>query len=148
MYQIINYQDVAHRGQVVSLWQSVFAYKSAHSSPETTIANKLAVNDDLFFVATIDSDVAGTVLAGYDGHRGWIYSLAVDPHRQRQGIGRLLLRHAERALAHIGCIKVNLQIMSANESVVAFYESLGYSVEPRISMGRLLVVMPAMSASV
>jgi len=138
MYQIITYQDVSHRSQVVALWQSVFAYKSAHSSPELTIAKKLAVQDELFFVATADADVVGTVLAGYDGHRGWIYSLAVDPRRQHQGIGRLLLRHAERALARIGCMKVNLQVMTANESVVAFYESLGYAIEPRISMGRLL----------
>lgn len=139
MCQIINYQDAPHRSQVVALWQSVFAYKSAHSSPEVTIAKKLAVNDDLFFVATIDATVVGTVLAGYDGHRGWIYSLAVDPRQQHQGIGRLLVRHAERALTDIGCMKVNLQVMTANESVVAFYESLGYSVEPRISMGRLLI---------
>jgi ribosomal protein S18 acetylase RimI-like enzyme len=139
MHQILNYQDAPHRSQVVALWEAVFAYKTAHSSPELTIAKKLAAKDGLFFVATADGDVAGTVLAGYDGHRGWLYSLAVDPLRRHLGLGGLLVRHAERALAEIGCLKVNLQIMSTNESVVAFYESLGYAIEPRISMGKLLV---------
>ena len=80
--------------------------------------------------------VVGTIMAGYDGHRGWIYSVAVSPSHRRQGIGSRLVSHAERALTDRGCMKINLQIMEGNESVTAFYASLGYSVEKRVSMGK------------
>jgi ribosomal protein S18 acetylase RimI-like enzyme len=78
-------------------------------------------------------------MAGYDGHRGWIYSVAVSPAHRRQGIGSLLVAHAERALIDLGSVKINLQIMEGNESVTAFYSSLGFSVEKRISMGKRIV---------
>jgi ribosomal protein S18 acetylase RimI-like enzyme len=136
--KVIHYKDSEHRGQVVALWQSVFGYETAHNEPVLAIMKKLAVQDGLFFVATDKVNVVGTVLAGYDGHRGWLYSVAVDSSRQRQGIGRLLVKHAERALCRVGCMKVNLQLLASNESTASFYTSLGYSVEPRVSMGRLL----------
>jgi ribosomal protein S18 acetylase RimI-like enzyme len=75
-------------------------------------------------------------MAGYDGHRGWIYSVAVTPEQRKLGIGSRLVRHAEEALLSKGCTKINLQIMESNETVAAFYASLGYSVEKCISMGK------------
>jgi len=75
-------------------------------------------------------------MCGYDGHRGWIYSLAVSPSHRRQGIGTQLVHHGERELVRRGCVKINLQIIEGNEAVVAFYSALGYSVEKRISMGK------------
>ena len=93
----------------------------------------------MFFVAADDTDsVVGTVIAGYDGHRGWIYSLAVDPSQQRRGIGSALVKQAEVALERLGCPKLNLQVRSDNASVIKFYQSLGYDTEDRISMGKLL----------
>jgi ribosomal protein S18 acetylase RimI-like enzyme len=80
--------------------------------------------------------VVGTVLAGYDGHRGWLYSVAVHPAHRRRGLGARLVHHAESVLTGRGCMKINLQIVSTNESVKTFYEALGYSTEPRISMGK------------
>jgi ribosomal protein S18 acetylase RimI-like enzyme len=77
-------------------------------------------------------------MAGYDGHRGWIYSVAVSTAHRRRGIGSQLVRMAERALATMGCVKVNLQIMEGNEHVTAFYAALGFSVEKRVSMGKRL----------
>jgi hypothetical protein len=77
-------------------------------------------------------------LGGYDGHRGWVYSLAVAPQLRRNGIGRDLMRHLESTLRSLGCVKVNLQVRTKNEHVVAFYEQLGFCVENRISMGKLL----------
>ncbi len=124
------------RTAVIALWESVFGYEAAHNRPALVIDKKLAVADELFFVATSDATVIGTVLAGYDGHRGWIYALAVSPTYQRQGIGSQLVRYAEHELAKQGCVKVNLQVVEGNESVVAFYAGLGYSVEKRISMGK------------
>jgi ribosomal protein S18 acetylase RimI-like enzyme len=83
--------------------------------------------------------VAGTIMAGYDGHRGWLYSLAVAPEHRRRGIGSALVRHAEQELRKRGCLKINLQILEANAAVAAFYEALGYAVEPRVSLGKRLV---------
>jgi ribosomal protein S18 acetylase RimI-like enzyme len=77
-------------------------------------------------------------MAGYDGHRGWIYSLAVAPDRRGQGLGTRLLDHALAALKARGCVKVNLQILESNEAVRRFYEANGFTVEPRLSMGRVL----------
>ncbi|MCK6189344.1 GNAT family acetyltransferase [Pseudomonas sp. EYE_354] len=130
------YRDRAHRAQVIELWREAFGYDTAHNLPSLAIDKKLAVNDGLFFVATDKKAVVGTVLAGYDGHRGWLYSVAVRADYRRHGLGASLVRHAEQALTALGCMKINLQITSGNDAVVGFYEALGYGMEPRISMGR------------
>jgi ribosomal protein S18 acetylase RimI-like enzyme len=77
-------------------------------------------------------------MGSYDGHRGWVYALAVCPTHQRRGIGTALLRHLEAALQGRGCLKVNLQVRASNAEAVAFYERLGYVVEERVSMGKRL----------
>ena len=97
------------------------------------------MKDGLFFVARSGSLVVGTVMVGYDGHRGWIYSLAVLPEFQRKKIGSILLKTAESSLVELGCPKINLQIAEGNERVVSFYERHGYEVEPRTSMGKRLI---------
>jgi ribosomal protein S18 acetylase RimI-like enzyme len=127
-----------HRAQVVELWQCVFAYNSPHNAPQLAIDKKLAVGDGLFFVAEVGRKVVGSVMAGYDGHRGWIYSLAVLPQYRRSCLGTRLMRHAEERLRLLGCLKINLQIMHGNEGVAAFYHKLGYQTEQRISMGKKL----------
>lgn len=133
---ISPYSDIAHRVEVIALWKNVFGYKEARNKPELVIDQKVAFGDGLFFVATVGEAVIGTVMAGYDGHRGWIYSVAVSPAHRRKNVGSQLVRFAEGALARKGCVKVNLQIIEGNESVIAFYASLGFSVEKRISMGK------------
>lgn len=135
---ITPFFDAAHRTKVIALWEAVFGYEAAHNRPSLVIDKKLAVSDGLFFVALSGPEVVGTVMAGYDGHRGWIYSVAVSGSYRRKGIGSQLVAMAERALAAKGCVKVNLQIMEGNESVTAFYASLGFSVEKRVSMGKRL----------
>jgi ribosomal protein S18 acetylase RimI-like enzyme len=135
---IIPYSDTAHRGQVVALWEAVFGYDAAHNRPSVVIDKKIAAEDQPFFVAVAGGAVVGTVMAGYDGHRGWIYSLAVSTTHRRRGIGTRLMSAAEGALRSSGCMKINLQILQGNEGVAAFYSSLGYSVEQRVSMGKLI----------
>ncbi|OCW27683.1 GNAT family acetyltransferase [Pseudomonas aylmerensis] len=130
------YRDRQHRAQVVALWQEAFGYDTAHNLPTLAIDKKLAVNDGLFFVATDKKVVIGTILAGYDGHRGWLYSVAVHADYRRHGLGSSLVRYAEQALTALGCMKINLQVTSGNEAVAGFYEALGYGVEARISMGK------------
>ena len=134
--RIRQFEARAHRTQVVGLWQRVFAYESPHNAPQFVIDKKLAVGDGLFFVAEAEGTVVGSVMAGYDGHRGWIYSLAVLPEYRRRGVGSRLVRHAEEHLKLLGCSKINLQIMQGNEAVEAFYRKLGYQTEQRISMGK------------
>lgn len=133
------FRDRAHRVQVVALWGRVFGYATAHNAPNFAIDNKLAVRDGLFFVAEVGPKVAGTIMAGYDGHRGWIYSVAVSPEYRRRGLGSRLMRHAEERLQALGCPKINLQILPENGAVQAFYRKLGYETEPRISMGKKLL---------
>ena len=134
---ISRYDDAVHRSQVIAIWEAVFGYPAAYNAPDVVIDRKIAF-DDLLFVAEEEGEAVGTVMAGYDGHRGWIYSLAVRPDRRCQGIGSLLLATAERALDGQGCTKVNLQILAENAAVCLFYEANGFAVEPRISMGKKL----------
>jgi len=122
----------------IELWNSVFAYDAPHNEPGISIDNKVAVSDGLFYVACNGNEIVGTVMAGYDGHRGWIYSLAVKPDQQKQGIGKKLMARAEAALRELKCIKINLQVLDTNTGIVEFYKKLGYVVEPRVSMGKLL----------
>lgn len=137
MHTIIDYDDASHRRQVIALWETVFGYEDSHNQPGLAIDKKLAAPDGLFFVAVADGTVVGTVLAGYDGHRGWLYAVAVHPAHRKQGLGKALVRFAEQALIARGCLKINLQLIAGNASV-AFYEALGYAVEPRVSMGKKL----------
>jgi ribosomal protein S18 acetylase RimI-like enzyme len=135
--QIRPYQD-ADQPAVLALWNEVLPDSAPHNDPVTAIRKKLAVERDLFLVAAIDGAVVGTVMGGYDGHRGWVYSVAVRPEVQRRGIGGALLRRLEKALTERGCLKVNLQVRASNAGVIAFYEKLGYAVEERVSMGKRL----------
>ncbi|CAB3799840.1 Acetyltransferase YpeA [Paraburkholderia ultramafica] len=82
--------------------------------------------------------IVGTVMGGYDGHRGWLYSLAVDESLRRHGIGTRLVAHVEHALTGLGCPKLNLQVLSTKAEVRAFYEALGYRADAVISLGKRL----------
>ena len=129
---------------VIALWRQAFPeYNDAsrpHRNPHLSIANKLGTQPELFFVATRDADGAlvGTAMAGYDGHRGWLYSVAVAPEARRHGLGTRLVRHAENALAAMGCLKLNLQVLTDKAEVLAFYEQLGYRTDAVVSLGKRL----------
>jgi len=124
---------------VIRLWREVFPTAPVWNDTAEDIRRKLAVQRDLFIVAVQGPDVVGTAMGGYDGHRGWIYYVAVSPGQRRQGIGTALLLELEKRLARIGCPKANLQVRApADGGVVDFYERLGYVVEERISMGKRL----------
>jgi ribosomal protein S18 acetylase RimI-like enzyme len=131
---------------VIALWLQAFPEYNdpsrPHRNPRLSIANKLGTQPELFFVATRDEDgsLVGTVMAGYDGHRGWLYSLAVDPDARRLGIGTRLVRHAEGALAAMGCLKLNLQVLTEKPDVLAFYDRLGYRADAVVSLGKRLAV--------
>jgi ribosomal protein S18 acetylase RimI-like enzyme len=77
-------------------------------------------------------------MGGYEGHRGWINYLAVDPDRQSVGLGATLMEYAESKLRELGCVKINLQVRSSNEKVLGFYRAIGYLEDDVISMGKRL----------
>jgi len=122
---------------LVALWQTIFPDDPPHNAPRKVIAEKRKV-DDLIFVIEQDSTLIGACMAGYDGHRGWLYAVGVLPDYRRSGMGAALVEHTMAALEKIGCEKVNLQIRSTNTQVASFYNALGFKTEDRISMGRFL----------
>jgi ribosomal protein S18 acetylase RimI-like enzyme len=129
------YQE-ADEAAVIALWREAFPNEPAHNVPAEVIRRKLAVQRELFLVAEIGGALAGTVVAGYDGHRGWLHKVAVAAAHRRRGVGTALVRRAEAALRAAGCPKINLQVRASNAGVVAFYESLGYAVEAVVSLGK------------
>jgi len=96
------------------------------------------VQPELFLVGLVNGRVVATVIAGFDGVRGWIHHLAVQSAYRRRGIARSLMEAAEESLAKLGCPKVNLQVRAANTAVISFYRALGYDVEERASLGKRL----------
>jgi ribosomal protein S18 acetylase RimI-like enzyme len=134
--------DARDTDAVIALWRHAFPeYRDAtkpQRNPRLSIANKLATQPELFFVAVLGERVVGTVMGGYDGHRGWLYSLAVDESLRRHGIGSRLVAHVEAALTALGCPKLNLQVLSAKNDVRAFYEALGYRADEVVSFGKRL----------
>ncbi len=135
--EIRKYED-KDETSVVDLWQELLSDGAPHNDPLTSIKRKVAVDRDLFLVATMNESVIGTAMGGYDGHRGWVYAVAVKQEFQRQGIATALMRQLEKKLKELGCPKINLQIRTSNTEVVAFYRKLGYDVEGRVSMGKRL----------
>ena len=129
--------EVADTDAVVALWEACELTRP-WNDPRKDIARKVAVDDGLFLVGIVDGAVVATVMAGYDGHRGWMNYLAVDPTTRGNGYGRALVREAEVRLAARGCPKVNLQVRDTNTAALAFYERLGYGVDAAVSMGRRL----------
>jgi ribosomal protein S18 acetylase RimI-like enzyme len=137
MIKVRPYESGDEEG-VVGLWREVFPEAPAHNDPHADIHSKLQVQPELFFVALDEERLVGTAMAGFDGHRGWVYYVAVHPDHRRRGVGTALMERAEGVLRELGCPKLNLQIRAENAEVQAFYESLGYAVEERISMGKHL----------
>ncbi len=127
----------ADQSAVIDLWHRCNLVVPKND-PQKDIEMKGQVQADLFFVGKINSRIVATVMAGYDGHRGWIYYLAVDPDYQRQQIGRRMMEKAERELQRRGCPKINLQVRTSNQAVISFYGRLGYSDDDVIGLGKRL----------
>ncbi len=138
-YKIIPF-DEAYRVDIIDLWGKVFEYKDAHNSPELSLQHKLDHSPELLLIAVEEEELCGAVMGGYDGHRGWIYSLAVAPEFRGQGVGAALMQAIEDKLTVLGAVKINLQLIGHNRELVRFYESLGYMTEDRISLGKKIVV--------
>ena len=135
---MIRPYEPADESAVIELWRRC-GLLAPQNNPRADIARKMSVAPELFLVGTVDGEVVATAMAGYEGHRGWINYLAVAPHWQKSGHGREIMEEAERLLRERGCPKINLQVRSTNEAVIAFYQRLGFSFDEVVSMGKRLV---------
>ena len=127
---------------VIALWREVFPEYNDPARPQrdprANITRKLAFGDGLFWLIEENGKVVATAMAGYDGHRGWIYSIGVAPGARRRGYARALLAHAEDQLRALGCPKINLQVLAVNEEAQQFWRAAGYQPDPVVSLGRRL----------
>lgn len=135
--EIRDFQEIDTEG-VVALWEAC-GLVTKTNNPHKDIERKLQVNPELLLVGVVDAQVAATVMGGYEGHRGWINYLAVDPIHQGKGLAKALMHEIEGRLAALGCPKINLQVRTSNTEVLQFYRSIGYLDDDVISLGKRLV---------
>ena len=133
----IRYYTNEDNKQVILLWQKVFFDAPLWAEPSILLTNKLEV-DNLVFVAEDNGKVIGSSMAGYDGHSGWVYSVAVEPQHRMKGVGKELVHFATEVLKGLGAIKVGLQVDSHNKGVIEFYKSIGFEIEDRINMSKMV----------
>ena len=123
---------------VIALWQETGLTRS-WNNPHLDIQRKLTVQPELFLVAVDGDDIVGSVMAGYDGHRGWIYYLASSPQHRGEGIARDLVSTVEDLLLEMGCPKVQLMVRPDNADVLGFYDQLGYERFDTTTTGKRLI---------
>lgn len=135
--KIRSYQT-QDESDVVALWDACGLIRP-WNDPRRDIARKLTEQPELFLVGTESEKLIATAMVGFDGHRGWVYYLAVDPGFRGRSYGKTLMLEAERLLMERGCPKVNLLVRNSNTQVIEFYRSLGYVQDEAISLGRRLI---------
>jgi ribosomal protein S18 acetylase RimI-like enzyme len=137
---VIEIRQYRHEDEaaVVALWRRCELTRP-WNDPHKDIGRKLDVQRELFLVGVEAGLIVAAAMAGYDGHRGSVNYLAVDPAYRRRGFGRALMRSIEEALASRGCPKVNLLVRSTNAEVIAFYQRLGYARDDVVALGKRLI---------
>jgi len=123
---------------VIALWHECGLVR-AWNNPQRDIARKLTTQPELFLVGVIDAQLIATAMVGFDGHRGWVYYLAIAGAHRRRAHGRSLMSEAERLLIERGCPKINLLVRTSNKAVIEFYQRLGYAQDDAISLGKRLI---------
>jgi ribosomal protein S18 acetylase RimI-like enzyme len=129
--------QAADEEALVELWRQCSLVRPVNN-PHRGIQRKLRVRPEWFLVGILDGQLVASVMAGYEGHRGWLNYVAVAPAFRRRGLGRMILAEAERLLREAGCPKINLQVRRTNLEAVEFYRSIGYSTDDVASMGKRL----------
>jgi len=128
----------ADRLAVIRLWEETDLAVPQNDSGKD-IDRKMKVDAELFLFGEVDGEVVATVMAGYEGHRGWINYLAVKSCQQRKGYGRILMEAAESLLRQKDCPKINLQARATNTEALEFYSAIGYGDDHVIGLGKRLV---------
>jgi ribosomal protein S18 acetylase RimI-like enzyme len=127
-----------YENAVIELWRKCGLLRPWNNAKKD-IERKLKVNPELFLVGFIDGNIVAAVMGGYEGHRGGINYLAVDPAYQGQGFGKRIMEAIEKKIIEMGCPKINIQIRADNQDAVKFYESLGYKFDKVVSLGKRLI---------
>ena len=133
----IRQYDPSDEEPVVQLWTDC-GLVVPWNDPYRDIQRKFNIQPEMFLVACSDGQIIATVMAGYDGHRGWINYLAVHPQHQHSGIGKRMMDEAEIRLRAAGCPKINLQVRSKNAAVIEFYKRIGFKKDDVVSLGKRL----------
>jgi len=128
----------ADESAVIALWERCKLTRP-WNDPRKDIQRKLGVQRELFLVGVEQGIIVAAVMAAYDGHRGSVKYLAVDPQHRRRGHGAALMRRVEEVLKERGCPKVNLAVRTANVEVIAFYKKLGYVPDEVVPLGKRLI---------
>jgi len=129
---------IADESAVIGLWRRCDLVRP-WNDPQRDIQRKLSTQPELFFVGEADGKLIASIMAGFDGHRGWVNYLAVDPGHRKSGYGRLLMRHVEACLEARGCPKINLQVRASNQAVLEFYRRIGCTADEVVSLGKRLI---------
>ncbi len=124
---------------VIQLWQAC-GLTVPHNDPTKDIRRKMTVQPELFLVGVRQNRIIATVMAGYEGHRGWLNYLAVSPDMRQRGFARQLVSEVEKRLRLMGCPKINLQVRGTNTEAIAFYRKIGFVEDNVISLGKRLEV--------
>ncbi|MHA7772885.1 GNAT family acetyltransferase [Roseibium sp. M-1] len=127
-----------YRDDVVALWKKCGLVRP-WNDPDKDIDRKQKDRNGGFFVLLLGDRLIGSVMAGYDGHRGAIYYLCIDPQHQSEGLGQMMMAHCEAFLTELGCPKINLFVRRENEVVIRFYQQLGYEQETSAAFGKRLI---------
>jgi ribosomal protein S18 acetylase RimI-like enzyme len=124
---------------VIALWRAA-GLTRPWNDPRADIARKLTVQPELFLVGELAGEIVASAMAGYDGHRGSVYYLAVSPAHHRGGHGRAIMAEVERRLEALGCPKLNLMVRRDNTVALGFYERLGYDEQAVVMLGKRMIV--------
>ncbi len=130
--------DISDTEDAVTLWKKC-GLTTAWNDPYEDISRKLTVQPELFLVGESNGVLVATAMAGYDGHRGSVYYLAVEPDLQGKGYGAELMCEIESRLYSMGCPKLNLDVRTTNNTVASFYKRLGYTKDSVASFGKPLI---------
>ena len=130
--------NIEDKDRVIRLWRDCNLVVP-WNDPEKDIQRKLDAGSELFLVGELDGLLVASVMGGYDGHRGWVNYLAVDPVFRKRGFARELMAEMELRLVAAGCPKINLLVRETNRDVIDFYQSLGYAVDRSVSLGKRLI---------
>jgi len=134
---IRSYRD-SYKNDVIQLWEEC-GLVVPWNDPQRDIERKLTVQPELFLISLIDKEIIATAMVGYEGHRGWVNYLAVNPKKQRQGIATQMMKEAERRLLKLGCPKSQVQVRTTNSGIIKFYRKLGYDIDDVVNIGKRLI---------
>ena len=135
--KIRQYADSDHE-KVIKLWE-LCELTRQWNNPIKDIQRKLIVQSELFLVLEEDDEILGSIMGGFDGHRGSVNYLGIHPKHKNKGLGKLLMNRIEEELIKMGCPKINLMVRNSNLDVQEFYRVIGYKEQKVVVFGKRLI---------